>query len=324
VFLESFYLLAGIGLLVCGGEVLVRGAASLARSLHVSPLTTGLTVVAFGTSAPELAVNLLAAWRGSGALAFGNVMGSNLANIGLVLGCSALLRPIPVRSQIARLEIPIMLFTAGAGIVLGLDRVFGDPPDQYGRGEGLALTFLFAMFLYYTYLGARRDRANHVPDPEAEHDVGETARIRLRALVTILFGIGILWAGAHLTVVGAAGLARRFAVSEAIIGISIVAVGTSLPELAASLAAVRSNQPDLVVGNVLGSNIFNVLLVLGASAVVRPVPVPPGGAADLVMVGIFSVMLLGAAAVNRRRISRLDGVILLGAYLAYLGWRTGG
>ncbi|MDJ0869293.1 MAG: calcium/sodium antiporter [Myxococcota bacterium] len=317
--LDTFFLVAGIALLVYGGELLVRGASGVARHLRVSPLITGLTIVAFGTSAPELSVNLLAAWRGNGELSFGNIMGSNMANIGLVLGCAALMRPIPIHRQVAFLEIPLMLMAAGLAIAFGLDRILDQPPDQYGRGEGLVLLFFFALFLYYTYLAARRERRDSIENADALVPVHTV----VACCGLTLLGLLMLWLGGQLTIDGSVGLARAFGVSEAIIGITLVAVGTSLPELAASLAAVRGKQPDLIVGNVLGSNIFNILLVLGASAVLRPVPVPGRGFADLAVMGLLSVLMLLAATVHRRRISRIDGIGLLAIYGAYVSWRAG-
>ena len=319
--------LMGVLVLLAGGELLVRAASNLASALGVSPLAVGLTVVALGTSAPELAVNLSAALGGQTAISFGNVVGSNLANLGLVVGITALLYPLEIHNVVVRREIPMMLLATGVAMGLGLEIWLGVPPDLYSRGDCIVLLLVFCVFVYYItadlqgrqsperYLGpaqpsGRRDRASGA------------ARFPWLQLLWILVGVALLVAGAKLTVAGATGMALALGVSDALIGLTLVAVGTSLPELAASLVAAFRGKADLAVGNVVGSNILNLLLVLGITGVVEPIPVPEGGEVDLLACGLFSVLLLGVSSTYGGRIVRWEGALLLVGYLAFLVQRV--
>ncbi len=316
-------LAAGLALLLFGGDRVVRGATALARTLGVSALTVGLVVVGFGTSTPELAVNVLAAWRGAAGLTFGNVVGSNLANIGLIAGAAALLRPIPVRSAVVRREMPGLLFATAAGVLLGADAVLDRPPDRYSRGDAAVLLLLFGFFLAYAFRTARQERLNGAfaiaaagePEPRLrEHPV--------RSLAIAVFGLALLVAGAELAVGAAVELAGVLGVSDAVIGLAVVAVGTSLPELAAALVAARRGESDLVLGTVVGSNLFNLLFILGVSALIRPVELPLHGLSDLLTMAALTLLLFGVAASEDRRIARLEGLLLVAAYTGYVGWRA--
>jgi len=310
-------LVLGLALLLVGGEMLVRGASTLAGELGVSPLVVGLTVVAFGTSAPELAVNVTAALEGGAVLSFGNVVGSNVANIGLILGLCAALRALDVAGTIVTREIPMMLVGTAAAIVLGLDRIVARP-EGYDRADGLVLMLLFGVFLYYTTAEVLRGRGH---DPLLEQAEARTVDRRLRPLAEsggiAALGLVLLVGGAELTVRGAVALAVDLGLPEAVIGLTLVAVGTSLPELATSLISIRRGRLDLAVGNVVGSNLFNLLFVLAVTAFIEPVPMPAGGAGDLLALGAFSAALLTFAVGRHQRISRPEGLLLLTAYLAY-------
>ncbi|MBW2241523.1 MAG: calcium/sodium antiporter [Deltaproteobacteria bacterium] len=311
--------LFGLALLLAGGDVMVRGASALAHRLGVSPLAIGLTVVAFGTSAPELAVNLTAAVRGNGAMSFGNIMGSNMANIGLIVAATALYKPLHVQSPVIVRELPMMLLATAAAAVLGLDAWLRGSESLYDRSDGLILLLLFTVFVYYTVndvIAQRRARAPEAAEPEISHRMS-----RSTALGLTVAGLAALIFGAELTVDGAVGLARGWGVSEAIIGLTLVAIGTSLPELTTSLIATAKGFPDLAIGNVVGSNIFNLLLVLGASATLRPVPVPEGGALDLAIVGFLSLVLLITSYTRGQRIIRTEAVLLGVFYLGYMAYR---
>jgi cation:H+ antiporter len=317
--MDLLLLLIGMALLLGGGDALVRGSAALARQLGISPLVVGLTVVAFGTSAPELAVNLTAAWRGSTGICFGNVVGSNLANIGLIVGLTALLRPIDVQSIVVRRELPMMLLATAFVFVFALGPLLdGDLSARYQRGDGLLLLLLLGVFLYYTARDVFRQRE------------GKREKVGLAAgswsvpvsLAVATVGLLVLVIGARFTVEGAAGIARALGVSEAVIGLTLIAIGTSLPELAASLAAVWRGHAEIAIGNVIGSNIFNLLLVLGATATLRPIPLPAGGLADLTVLSLLSVMLWVVCATQQRRIIRAEGAWLLAVYLGYLSGRA--
>jgi len=308
----------GLALLVVGGDAMIRGASALATRLGISPLVVGLTVVAFGTSAPELSVNLAAALRGSTELAFGNVIGSNLANIGLIIGIAALIRPIAIHEVIIRREVPMMLLATLVATCLGADALFAGNAgaSTFVRADGLVLILLFSVFLYYT-LGDLRQESDEGADPE------RAASIRLpRAIAQTIAGLAALVAGGATTVAGATGVASALGIPDAVIGFTLVAVGTSLPELTASLIATLRGHTDLAVANVVGSNIFNVLFVLGATAAMTPVAVPDGGALDLLASLALSFLLLVVSRTQGHRIIRAEAAVLLGCYVAYVAYRA--
>jgi len=315
----------GMGLLLLGGDLLVRGASRLARVLGMSPLAVGLTVVAFGTSAPEMAVNVLAALRGSGGLSFGNIVGSNLANIGLIFGLAALLRPIPIQDVVVRREIPMMLLATVAAMGMAFDHWLSDRPTFFDRGDGVTLLLFFVVFLYYTlgdFLRGHGDAATRTVSSDLATKATAVAEGRpLRDLAHLALGVVLLTVGAELTVDAATSLARALGVPEVIIGLSLVAIGTSLPELAATLIAVVRNESVMAVGNVVGSNIFNLLLVGGVTSLIRPIPIPEGAAADLLVLAALSLLLLGVSISRGQRILRAEGGILLSVYLTYLSVR---
>jgi len=317
--MDLLLLLLGLILLVVGGDALVRGAAALARRLGVSPLVVGLTVVAFGTSAPELSVNVTAALRGSGALSFGNVIGSNLANIGLIVGLAALLRPLDIQAIVVRRELPMMLLATAAAFVFALDSVLaGDDASFYDRGDGIVLLLFLCVFIYYTAMDVFRQRE------KGKRRVGLAPggwRVPV-SLAMVMAGLVALVVGAHFTVQGAVAIARTAGISEAVIGLSLIAIGTSLPELAASLVAAWRGHAAIAIGNVIGSNLFNLLLLLGTTATLRPVPVPVHGFADLAVLSLLSVLLWGVCASREHQIIRVEGAVLLTVYVAYLSVRV--
>jgi cation:H+ antiporter len=319
--LDTLLLLAGLALLLGGGELLVRGAAALARSFGISPLVVGLTVVAFGTSAPELAVNLAAALRGEGGISFGNVVGSNIANVGLIVGLAALVRPLSVHVTVILREIPMMLLASTVVLVMSFQSRLEGAADVFRRSDGLILLLLFGVFLYYTTLDALRQRGSAAIAREVE-DIAEEGLAAGRGRSLLLTGLGLvgLIAGGELTVRSAVAIALALGISKAVIGLTIIAVGTSLPELVTSVMAARRGQSDLAMGNVVGSNIFNLLLVLGLTATVRPIPVPEGGHVDLLMMTALAAALLPLS-IRSRRMPRWSGALLLASYALYLLWR---
>jgi cation:H+ antiporter len=258
-----FLSLVGLASLVVGAELVVRGGARLARALNVSPVVVGLTVVAIGTSAPELVVSLGAAWRGSPDLATGNVVGSNLANIGLILGIAGLLRPLPVSLRLLKVEVPVLAAATVAFALMAYD-------GRLGHLEGGILVIGLCSLTVFNIRAARREDPAVVAEFESEY--GTADRIG-RDLLLVAAGLALLLEGGHLLVESAVALARSFGVSELIIGLTLVAVGTSLPELATSAVAVLRDEPDIAVGNVVGSNLFNLLAVIGPTAVVQPIAV---------------------------------------------------
>ena len=305
------YLAGGLVLLVAGGEAVVRGAASLGMRMGLSALATGLTIVAFGTSAPELVVNLGAAARGASDLAVGNVVGSNIANIGLVLGLSALVRPLTLDVRVIRNDIWFMFGTAIlAGIFLAADNMT--------RWEGVILIILVLAYTAYNLRAA--DRAGERSKKTFEAALSQEQHGWWIDLALVLGGLVSLAVGGHLFVNGAVELATALGVSTAVIGLTVVAIGTSLPELATTAIAAYRGYGDMAIGNVVGSNIFNILSVLGITAVVFPVSRGDIGNADL-------AMFLGSALVLLRfistgsRMDRWEGAVLFVGFCAYLGWR---
>jgi cation:H+ antiporter len=312
-------ILGGGVCLYFGAEWLVGGAAGLARSLRVPQLIIGLTVVAYGTSAPEVVVGIKASLAGSGAIALGNVIGSNIANLGLILGVSCLLKPARVDGALVRRELPVLAISTLAVIGLLANGVVS-------RAEGVVL-MLIAVGYSWLMVRTARSPAHSVAESAAQaaaaHRPGETdsqrpTQGRFKLGLIALGGLGVLVLGGNLFVDGSTGLARAFGVSERIIGLTIVAVGTSLPELATSLIAAWRGHSDIAVGNVVGSNIFNVLLCLGSAVVVAPISVTLGSiAVDLVaLVALtgFGVFAMRSA----RTITRLEGGVLLAGYVAFL------
>jgi cation:H+ antiporter len=306
-------LLSGLVLLYLGAEWLVKGAAGLGRSFGVRPLVVGLTVVAYGTSAPELVVSCVAAFEGRSAIALANVIGSNVANIGLVLGLSALIAPMQVEGGLIRRELPVLL---GTTLLIPLLLLTGG----IMRLEAFILILGAAGF---TFLTARAPSAELHAIPALVERYAETAGAptggsRLRLLVIAASGLGILLAGGQLFVQGAVSAAKVLGISDRIIGLTVVAVGTSAPELAASIVAAIRGHSAIAVGNVIGSNIFNVLFVLAGAALVSPIVAPIAVfAVDLAVLSGFAVA--GAVMTHRKRtIGRLEGLALAAGYALYL------
>lgn len=318
--LNVLVLLLGLGILVGGGELLVRGATALAKRLGIAPVIVGLTVVAFGTSTPELVVNLAAAFRGDSAIGFGNVVGSNTANIGLLLGLTALTYPLVVHRSIVSREIPMMLLASLAAVVLGVKSVTEGGVDRFTRGDGLMLLLLFGVFLYYSVGDALRQREDDAYLQQTASTMQTTAADSAwRIALLIGGGLLLLIAGGELTVRGAVGFAAAVGVPDVVVGLTLVAVGTSLPELATSAIAARRGNTDVAVGNIVGSNIFNLLFIWGLTITLAPTDLPAGGGIDLLAMTLFAAVLLPMA-LTQRRLSRLEGGILLVGYCGYVAW----
>lgn len=303
--MDYLYLLGGIVGLFLGGEALVRGSVGIARRMAIPPLLIGLTVVGFGTSTPELLVSVDAALRGVPDIALGNVVGSNIANILLIVGLSALVWPIRVLGDTLRRDTAVMMAAA-----LILVPVFA--MGLMSRPAGALLVAALAAYLIWAYRSAGQSPAT----AEAE-DAAPPAPILL-SLIWVGGGLVALMLGARFLVDGAVNIARDFGLSEAFIGLTIVAVGTSLPELATSLIAAIRRQSEIAIGNVVGSNIFNILGILGVTAVIAPIPVAPRFLGfDLpVLIGVS--LLLTVLLLTQPRIGRLTGLIMLAGYAAYV------
>ena len=306
--------LLGFVVLIVSAERFVLGASALARNLGVSPLVVGLLIVGFGTSAPEMLVSGIAAWQGNAGLSVGNAVGSNITNIALILGVGAMVRPLAVHSGLLRRELPLLLAAMLIASILLLDGVLG-------RGDGLLLLCAFAATVYATLAMALGDRRRS-EDAMAREFSAEMPlpMTNARALTYVVVGLLLLLASSRLLVWAAVDLAQSLGVSDLVIGLTIVAVGTSLPELAATIAAALKNEHDIAIGNVVGSNTFNILAVLGLPGLIAPGQFMP----ELLMrdfpTMIALTLALFAMAYGFRgagRINRLEGALLLMAFVAY-------
>ncbi len=314
---------AGVALLYFGAEFLVRGGVRIASKLGVTPLVIGLTLVAFATSAPELVVSVTGALRGSGDLAVGNVVGSNICNIALILGATALLSPLPVKGQLLRFDMPLLLLVSAGFAAVG----------WWNEGIGrIAGVVFFSGLIGYTVWSVRQARRETARSPERaqEFESGEVREVPrgaagvLVSLGLMTLGMAMLVGGGYWFVDGASVIGRACGLSEAVIGLTIVSVGTSLPEFATSLVAAARGESDIAVGNVVGSNLFNILCIMGLAPLVTPLQSSGILAADWGMM-IFLTVLLYLFMYTKRRISRGEGAVLLAFFIGYTGylvWRS--
>lgn len=306
-------LIFGLALILGGANYLTDGASAVAQRSGISPLVIGLTIVAFGTSAPELVISCVSAFNHNAGIAIGNVVGSNIFNILVIIGLTALVRPIKIERGILVNDIPLVILSSLVILVLG-NGVFldGDSENIITRSGGLILLLFFCIFLRYTFSIAKSSE-------ESADDSTEIKSMKTWvAAVAIVGGLGALIWGGQLFVDSASAIARSLNVSDAIIGLTIVAFGTSLPELATSIVAAVKNQPGLAVGNVVGSCIFNVFFVLGASAVISPLPL--GGITNvdlLVLVGASLLFWIFGKVIRKMTFTRTEGAVMFLAYVAY-------
>lgn len=321
--LELVLLAASLALLLVAARYFVDGISTVAAALGAPPLVIGMTVVAFGTSTPELVVNGLSAYHGSTSLAFGNIAGSCIVNIGFVLGVTALIQPMRVEPSLITREIPMMIVGVLAVLIFGNDRLLdGSPDDVWSRSDALVLLLLFAIFLYYTTrqaLAAPKSDAflTEVREESTQYSKRDLGKQSLFALLGLV-GVSV---SANWTVEYAVQLARLLGLSEAVIGLTVISLGTTLPELATCVMAARRGNPEIALGNVVGSNIFNLLCVGGIVAAIRPVPIPKGGGQDLLVLALLAMILLPIAIRSQRTITRGEGAFLLLTLIAYLAWR---
>ncbi len=303
---------------VKGADYFVRGAASIAAKLGISPFVVGLTIVAIGTSAPEVVVNVLAAYKGATALSVGNILGSNIVNVTIGLGLAALITPLAIKKQTVWKEIPFVLLASVLVLVLGSDCLVepqcGD--NMLGRTDAFALLAFFLIFIVYTF-GLTRVRN------EEEEDIAVYAWAR--SIVFTVGGIVALVGGGKVAVDSAVAIAVALGLSQNLIGLTIVAVGTSLPEIVTALIAVRAGRTDFVVGGIVGSMIFNTFFALGLTALVRPLPFTPANTTDALVLIAVTAALFGALFVGRRHtLSRTQGALFVATYVVYIAfaiWR---
>ncbi len=308
----------GIVLLIAGGTALVHGASQIAARFGVSPMVVGLTIVAFGTSMPELVVNMIGASRGATELAFGNVIGSNLANLALVLGVATLIRPIDIQGQLVQRELPLLLFATAVLTIMSMDGFFDISIDKIGRSEAVILLLVFGNFLYIMALDFVRSRNSDPLFVDIDKNpLVDNAPVNRFSAIFVISGMLLLYYGGEMTVHHSVVLAEHLEISPAIVGLFIVALGTSMPELVTTIVAAARNESDLALGNIVGSNLFNTLLVLPSSALVSPVVIPDGGISDLALSLVFTLSLIPIFLFGRARLGRMAGI---GFLLVYFGW----
>ena len=308
--------LGGFVVLVWGAERFVAGASASARNLGVSPLLIGLTIVGFGTSAPEMLISAIAAWDGNPGLAIGNALGSNITNVGLVIGVTALITPLTVRSSTVRRELPLLLVVMLAALAIMAD-------GNLGRGDGWLLLAGMVIMVVLVVLIGIRSRSDDTLSTEFEEALGEKRLSLAAGLSWMLVGLLVLLVSSRILVWGAVNIATALGVSDLVIGLTIVAIGTSLPELAASVSSALKGEHDIAIGNVIGSNMFNLLGVLGL-----PGAISPGTFAPEVLSRDFPVMIALTLALlvmawgfrGAGRVNRVEGAVLLAAFLAYQFW----
>lgn len=319
--LYGVLILIGFLMLYYGAEWLVEGSSSLAKSLGITPIVIGLTVVAFGTSAPELVVSVISSIQGKSMIAVGNIVGSNIANIALVLGLTAVLQPITCHQMVIKRDIPIMLGISLYLFALSLN-------SELGRLEGATLFGGVILYTYFNYTVAmkdsKRDSGEEIATAESDVEGIEHVTSRKKQIVLILVGIIGVVAGAQAVVTAAVKIMTTLGVSEKFIGLTIIALGTSLPELATSVVAALRKEMDISIGNLVGSNVFNILSVLGAASLIRPISIPGGFIQSGLMIDylvmIFISFLPWLMMRKTHTITRRDGFILLSCYVGYIAY----
>ncbi len=313
--MDYILLIVGLALLTVGADLLTKGCVGMAARFRVPEFIVGLTVMAVGTSMPELTVSTLSAINGNSDMAIGNVTGSNIFNILIILGICAMVRPMVFTRENIRRDIPICIGVSALLLVMAL---YIGSPEGIGRLEGIILFLLYIAFVLYSIRSAKQD----APDMEAGTDDGRQTETTMgwgKVILFIAIGLAGLIYGGNLCLNSATAIARAWGVSEAIIAITIVAAGTSLPELASSVAATASGKLSLALGNIIGSNVANILLILGMCGTIKPLTM--GGITPIDMwmvVGAAVILLLSALAIGRRRITRVEGLMYLAIYVGYV------
>ena len=316
--LNIIYLIIGLALILVGANILTDGASALAKKWGMSDLIVGLTIVAFGTSAPELVISIMSAAEGNSGIAIGNVDGSNIFNICAIIGITALVTPVKVSKGIMRTDIPLVILSALVLLVMGNNILLdGAQENILTRTNGIILLLFFAIFMYHTFNAAKNPTLNESDDDVDKSPVKEMPL--LKSIIWIVGGLAGLIFGGDLFVDGASGIASAMGVSDAVIGLTIVAIGTSLPELATSVTAALKGKTAIALGNVIGSNIFNIFLVLGCSATVSPLLFGSVGNVDLLVLTITSLLFwIFGYVYKERTITRIEGGLLLACYVAYM------
>ena len=311
---DILFIVLGVWLVLTGADKLTDGASALARRMKMPEIIIGLTIVAAGTSAPELFVSLVSALKGTADLAVGNVVGSNIMNTMLIVGCAAVVAPMTISKSTVRKDIP---FSVGASVLMLLLAF-----DSYlGRLDGIILLLGFAAFMTYTLLQVRKTGATDQPEPSSQPEPsGQSGEKSVWVNVGwVVFGLVALVLGSNIFVDHASDLALALGISEGVVGLTVVAGGTSLPELATSVVAARKGQSAMAIGNVIGSNVFNILLILGLTATISPLAIEGVTSLDM-SVMLASAVLVWLFSFTRYKVERWEGAVLVIGYLAYLAW----
>ncbi len=312
---QLFFFLLGLVLLYYGAGWLVQGSSSLARSLGLTPMVIGLTVVAFGTSAPELVVSLVSAMKGKSMIALGNVVGSNICNIALVLGLTAVFQPVITNRTVIVRDIPLMLAIAAFLLLLSLNSVIG-------RGEGVVLFGGVIAYTWFNYKVALQDNRKDTKAEDEKSPVTDLMAKKWFQALAVVGGIGAVVVGADFLVDAAVSIMSALGVNEKVVGLTVVAFGTSVPELATSIVAALKKEMDISLGNLVGSNVFNLLSVVGATAMVRPITIDGGFVGSGLVVDYLVMMLTSAMPLALMRkdltLSRAEGLLLVGCYALYV------
>lgn len=311
----SFLFALGFVFLIKGADFLVDGASKIAKRFHVSEMIIGLTIVSFGTSLPELLVNITASYKGNPEIAIGNIFGSNIANILLILGVSAMIKPLPITKNIYFSEIPFSLVATLLVGFLANAALFTDTRTlSLSQLDGGILLLFFSLFMGYIYAVHQNNKLENAAQEEDEQE-----KSLVKPSLLILLGLVGLYFGGEWVVSGAIVIAKAFGLSETFIGLTIIAIGTSLPELITSAVATYRGNTDIAVGNVVGSNIFNMLWILGVSAIIRPLPFDVASNSDIIMIILSSALLLFAVAVGKgAKIVRWEGLVFVLVYILYI------
>lgn len=315
MFIAVLSLVIGFALLVKGADFFVDGASSIAKRLRIPTFIIGLTIVAFGTSAPELAVSMTAAIKGSNDIAIGNVVGSNIFNLLVVLGCSAAILPLVVEKSMIKRDYPLSI---GAVVLLGIlsiDVFNKNGGMKISRFDGVVLLVCFSLFMYLTIQEALKHRKEAAYEEEEQDDSNSI----VKSVVISLLGLAGIVIGGDLSVDGAKEIARFFGLSEAIIGLTIVALGTSLPELVTSIVAAKKGESDIAIGNVIGSNIFNIFLILGVSGTILPMQVSDTYIYDIGILLVISVLAY-IPILKTKKVARWQGITMVLVYVAYTAY----
>lgn len=305
-------LIIGFVLLIKGADLFVDGASNIAVLMRISPIVVGLTIVSMGTSAPEATISIIASLEGSSDISIGNVVGSNIINISLIVGVTAFIYPLQVQKQTIKTEIPFTFLSGLVLFVLVSDTIFRGLPNVIDRSDGIILLLFLTIFLYYILQVAATDRKNNRSEESEKQNISWW-----KSIILSVVGIAGIIFGGNLVVTHATTIAYSFGMSEALVGLTIIAIGTSLPELATSITAALKKQSEIALGNIVGSNIFNVLFVLGASSVIAPLPVNGKIFTDIFIMLALTVLLLIFSRTDYK-LSKKEGLALAVIYVGYL------